>query len=75
MEDPMIGKHGAANCQWAVPTLLQNPPHWLDAVDRPWTCVRDEAPHPLETTEICAECPRWKARPEPDGQGRRPTFS
>ena len=52
----------AANCRWAVPTLLLSTPEWLEATDRPWTCVRDETPHILETTETCRTCVRWEPR-------------
>lgn len=53
---------GAANCRWAVPTLLLNGPEWADANDRPWTCVRDERPHELESTTMCETCVRWEPR-------------
>jgi hypothetical protein len=48
-----------------VPTLLLAPPLWLDADDRPWTCMRDDEPHELESTEVCRRCVRW----EPRGEG------
>lgn len=55
-------KRTAANCQWARPTLFEPDPTWLEASDRPWACERDTAPKPLDTTEICADCPRWEPR-------------
>jgi hypothetical protein len=42
--------------------LFQPVPTWLDASDRPWTCVRDASAGPLETTEVCVDCPRWEPR-------------
>ncbi len=54
----------AANCRWARPTLQQPFPDWLAASDCPWTCEREETPMPLDTTEICVDCPNWqKAEP------------
>ena len=60
----MAEKHGAANCQWATPTLFLDPPLWLEASSRPWTCVRDDTPAVLDSTEQCAACPRWDPRVE-----------
>lgn len=56
----MTDRHGATNCQWATPTLLLQPPLWLEASGRPWSCLRDAGPFILDTTEICATCPRWE---------------
>ena len=58
----MDDKHSAANCRWAKPTLFLPPPLWLKAWDCSWTCTRDENPNVLETTEACADCPRWEQR-------------
>jgi len=67
----MTDKHSAANCQWATPTLLLQPPLWLEASDRPWSCVRDAAPSILDTTEICAACPRWEPHAQSPGSWRQ----
>jgi len=53
---------GAGNCRWAVPTLFLDEPIWADATDRPWSCVRDETPYELESTERCRNCVRWEPR-------------
>jgi hypothetical protein len=58
----MRNEQGAANCRWAVPTLFLNSPAWIDSVDRPWTCMRDETPHELELTDSCRNCVRWEPR-------------
>lgn len=47
-------------CRWARPTIRVPYPHWTEAEDKPWTCMRDEAPRPLEDTDVCRECPRWQ---------------
>jgi len=56
----------AANCRWAVPTLFLSAPAWLQAWDAPWTCVRDDEVRPLDSTEQCADCPRWESGPKPE---------
>lgn len=56
--------HGASTCRYGVPTLFLASPAWTDAADRPWTCVRDQHPHELESTDVCASCTQWEARPE-----------
>lgn len=56
----------AANCRWAVPTLFLSAPAWLQAWDDPWSCVRDGEARPLDSTEPCADCPRWESGPKPD---------
>ncbi|MGE5245350.1 MAG: hypothetical protein ACM3SQ_14060 [Betaproteobacteria bacterium] len=58
----MITKRSASTCKWAKPTMSMPLPTWLEAWDRPWTCVRDETPTTLETTERCEDCPRWEPR-------------
>ena len=60
----MIEKQGAANCRWAVPTLFLSSPAWADATDRPWSCIRDEEPYELESTDACHHCVRWEPRVE-----------
>ena len=63
-------KQTAATCKWARPTLFESAPTWLEASDRPWTCERDAAARPLETTEICVDCPRWEPRQPTDRPAR-----
>ncbi|MEZ5320212.1 MAG: hypothetical protein R2752_22610 [Vicinamibacterales bacterium] len=58
----MTATHRAATCRFAAPTLTLKHPDWLDAHARPWSCVRDATPAPLETTEVCRTCTHW----EPD---------
>ena len=53
--------HTAASCRWAVATLHMPAPVWLEAQDRPWTCLREPGPRPLLTTEACASCSRWES--------------
>jgi hypothetical protein len=65
----MRTQRSATTCRWAVPTLFQPVPTWLDAWDRPWTCVRDNPARPLETTEVCHECSRWEAREQKSAAG------
>ena len=55
----------AATCRWAVPTLFLPPPIWMGAWDTPWTCLRNARPRMLETTDVCASCPRWEAPASP----------
>jgi hypothetical protein len=59
----MTIKRTASSCAWAIPTLLADGPWWLDANDCAWTCRRASPPRPLESTEVCADCPFWQARP------------
>jgi hypothetical protein len=53
----------ASRCAWAIATLLADAPAWLDAENRGWTCRRTSPPTPLESTEVCSDCPFWQARP------------
>jgi hypothetical protein len=50
------------NCRWARETVRLPYPHWLNAEDTPWTCLRDPLPRPIEDPVICEECPRWQSR-------------
>ena len=61
----MERKH-AGTCRWAVSTLLQPYPIWLEAAERPWTCIREALPHPIESTDLCATCPHWETRSAPE---------
>lgn len=56
------GRAAAAQCRWATPTLLLDPPLCYEAGDSPWTCVRGAEPRPLDTTETCADCAQWEPR-------------
>ena len=67
----MENKPTVQTCRWAEPTLYQDGPYWLDAWNMPWTCRRDGDPRVLDDTDVCAECPRWEARP---AQGARWEF-
>jgi len=69
-KDSMESKRCAASCRWAVPTLFQPDPMWLESWNRPWTCVREALPHALETTDTCVMCRRWETREEPVTRGR-----
>jgi hypothetical protein len=53
----------ASNCAWAIPTILADAPAWLDGEHRAWTCRRTSPPTPLESTEVCGDCPFWQGRP------------
>ena len=74
----MSTTHGAGTCRWAVPTLFMAAPTWMDAESRPWTCLRDQTPRELESTDTCRTCARWEARsatPDPaDPAGTQPYF-
>lgn len=52
--------HGARTCRWAVPTLFLPPPIWMGAWDAPWVCLQNAQPRLLDSTEVCAACPRWE---------------
>lgn len=53
-------RRSASTCRWATPTLFLPAPFWFEAEDSPWTCLRDPAPRPLNTTDPCAICLRWE---------------
>ena len=59
----MTTKKTASNCAWAIATICADAPIWLDAENRAWTCRRTSPPTPLESTEVCSDCPSWQARP------------
>ena len=54
----------ASNCRWAVPTIFLSTPGWTEAEDRPWSCLRDEAPVEMESTTNCGRCVLWEPRAE-----------
>jgi hypothetical protein len=74
----MSTRHGAGTCRWAVPTLFMAAPTWMDAEARPWTCLRDQTPRELDSTEACRTCATWEPRDvapdQPVHTGARPYF-
>lgn len=50
------------NCRWARETLRLPYPHWINAEQVPWTCLRGPALKLLDDPDICRECPRWQPR-------------
>lgn len=50
------------NCRWSRLTIQLPYPVWLESEDKPWSCLRDKEPRPLEDTDICHGCPRWEPR-------------
>jgi hypothetical protein len=58
--------NGAATCRWAQPTLFLEPPLWIEAADRPWTCTRHDVQQPLQSTIACVSCPQWQSRDASD---------
>jgi len=49
-------------CRWARMTINVPYPHWLEAEDKEWTCLRDKEPRPLDDPGVCHGCPRWEPR-------------
>ena len=60
----MSDAQGASNCRWAVPTLFLTTPGWAEAEARPWSCLRDDTPVHMESTDYCARCVQWEPRAE-----------
>jgi hypothetical protein len=60
----MDSTNDAVTCHWLTPTRLMPSPHCLEAAGRPWSCVRDGHPRPLDMGELhqCATCARWEPR-------------
>jgi hypothetical protein len=54
----------AAICHWLTPTRLMPHPYFMEAGEKPWSCLRDGCPRPLTGAELrdCAACPRLEAR-------------
>lgn len=48
------------SCRWACMTVRLPYPLWLESEDKPWSCLRDPGPNPLESTDVCRGCPRWQ---------------
>ena len=51
-------------CHWLTPTRVMPSPYWFEAGVRPWSCLRDSYPRPLDASELhqCATCARWERR-------------
>ena len=51
-------------CHWLTPTRIMPSPYWFEAGVRPWSCLRDGCPRPLDGNELhqCATCARWEPR-------------
>ena len=58
----MDDRSSVETCRWARLTVRLPYPLWLDAEDKPWSCMRDDAPRPLDDTDPCHECARWEPR-------------
>jgi hypothetical protein len=60
----MTKPDGAVACHWLAPTRIMPHPFCFAADARPWTCLRDGRPRPLNAAELsqCATCPRWEPR-------------
>jgi len=56
----MTNPTSVETCRFARQTIRMPYPIWLDADDKPWTCLRDAQPRPLEDTSVCHDCPRWR---------------
>ena len=54
----------AITCHWLTPTRLMSDPSRFEAGIRPWSCLRDGYPRPLDLSELhqCATCARREAR-------------
>lgn len=59
-----MSPENSVTCHWLTPTRVLPPPYWHEASVRPWSCVREVLPRPLDTRELheCATCPRWQPR-------------
>ena len=53
---------GVETCRWARLTVRLPYPLWMESEDKPWSCLRDQEPRPLEDTAVCHGCPRWEPR-------------
>jgi len=56
--------NGAVICQWLTPTRNMPEPYRVEALTRPWSCIRDGYPRPLNPQELCdcATCARREPR-------------
>ena len=55
---------GVVTCHWLTPTRIMPHPFCFEADARPWSCLRDGRPGPLNAAELrrCATCSRWESR-------------
>jgi hypothetical protein len=60
----MTTPENAVTCHWLTPTRILPSPYRHEASVKPWSCVRDVHPRPLDACELreCATCPRWQPR-------------
>jgi hypothetical protein len=60
----MANPDNAVTCHWLTPTRIMPHPYGFEAGVRPWSCLRDGCPRPLDMSELrqCATCPRWEPR-------------
>ena len=65
-ERTVTRNHSASNCRWATSTLFLAAPFWFAAESDPWTCLCQQPPRLLRTTELCATCWRWQPQAAPE---------
>lgn len=60
----MTGCDNSVTCYWLTPTRIMPHPFSYEAEAKPWTCLRDGRPRPMDAGERsqCAACPRWEPR-------------
>jgi hypothetical protein len=58
----MDERSSVESCRWARLTVRLPYPLWMESEDKPWSCLRDQEPRPLEDTAVCHGCPRWEPR-------------
>jgi hypothetical protein len=63
-EGPMDNASDLVTCDWLTPTRIMPNPYCFEAGLKPWSCLRDGYPRPLDVGELrqCAACPRWEPR-------------
>jgi hypothetical protein len=51
-------------CHWLTPTRSMPHPFSCEAAVKPWSCLRDGRPRPLDMSDLrqCATCARWEPR-------------
>jgi hypothetical protein len=51
-------------CHWLTPTRGLPHPYSFEASVKPWSCLRDGSPRPLDDSRSCqcATCPHWEPR-------------
>lgn len=55
----MTDQTSVETCRFARLTVRMPYPLWLEAEDKPWTCLRDDPPRTLDDTSVCHGCARW----------------